>query len=505
MTQLIPYYPDIKFRFSKTVKISLQPLIFIVLLSTFQLAQAQDVDERNPWTFGLQAGVLTGNLPTASATNSLISRFNVENNYYFTAAAEAGYTLSEFESLNLTVSRGEFSVFTDHEFWPDVIFKNQFYSADLSAHLGLRRFVGSLPERLNPYGSFGLGLMSNRNTVSPLNPGGTAQRDFSGDTSKNLSFLIKAGFGLDYSLNSRISLIFQFNHHFLSTDIIDKNLAGDVLRNEFVQTTNNWSTFTSGIRLKFGRAKVRTQPETVRDDFQIVSTISADRLLLLEEQISDLNDSIDRNTAESDSAVVQKPLDPIVVDVEDEIENDSNVPNPDEISKNEKSISTEDLDDDSEDQMTSIQESSENAPPFIEEPPVDNSDDEIPTPQENFEYDLPISPEFQANAESELTDAYRNDVLNVTQPKYGLNGIVTEEIPGYFTITLHSFTDHDTASSAILELNDEGYRVVSQIVNINGIEYKRVGIGQFESRRDARSAAENLPEPYRSNYFIVQI
>lgn len=151
--------------------------------------------------------VLAGNLPTSTATNALVSRFSVENNYYFTGA-------------------------------------------------------------------------------------------------------IKAGFGLNYSLSSRVSLIFQFNHHFLNNDIIDKNLAGDILRNEFVRTTNNWSTFTSGINLKFGRERVWTQIDPVRDDFQVVSTVSPNQSLVSDEQTSELSDSLDRRQSETDTTEIELPSTP---------------------------------------------------------------------------------------------------------------------------------------------------------------------------------------------------
>lgn len=430
----------------------------IIILSPFHSATAQEMDDRNKWSIGLQAGVLTGNLPTVSATNTIVSRFNVENDYYLTAAFQLGYAISEYESLQLTLSRGEFSVFTEYEFWPNVIFKNQFYTANLSAQLDLRRLVETLPNRLDPYGSFGLGLMSSRNTVSPMNSQDTLQNDFSDDQSNDLAFLLTTGIGFDYSLTSRFSIFFQFNHNFLSTDIIDKNLAGEVLDNDFIQTTGNWSTYTSGFRLKFGRTKTRTQPDPQSDDFQIVSTINSDRLDELEEEESDLSDrsdenssdeqNIDRNIAESDSTEIQASFIPEIPDSTVESETSE------EISENETQIDQ------------------------------DESDTEI-------------------NGMSE--DDYDDDIMFVTQPRYGLMGIAVEEISGSFSLNLHSFSNHDEANDIIGQLNADGFRVITQIANVNGIEYFRVGVGQFETRNDARSAAEKLPEQYRNNYFIIQI
>lgn len=409
-------------------------------------ANAQETDGNHRWSVGLQAGVLSGKLATASATNTLVSRFNIENDYYFTAALQVGYAISEYESLHLTFSRGEFSVFTDYEFWPDIIIDNQFYTANLSTRFDLRRFIGALPNRLDPYGTFGLGVMSSRDSVAPLNPQGTSQNEFSDNQSTDLSFLMTTGFGLDYSLNSRISIFFQFNHNFLSRDIIDKNLAGDILRNDFIQTTNNWSTYTSGLRLKFGRSKTRTQPAQEFDSFQIVSTTENEQLNGVDESLTDLRDQMREKSTESDTTTIETVISPELPD----------------------STAEKDTTDDI----------------------IDNED--------------PNDEEISGSEMNGWSNEYDDDIIFVTQPRYGLMGTAIEEIPGSYTLNLHSFSDHDDANEPIQLLNKEGYRVVTQIAIIDEIEYLRVGVGQFETRSDARAAAENLPEPYRSNYFIIQ-
>jgi len=418
-------------------------LIIVNLLSPFNHAHAQEMDDKKTWSIGFQAGVLSGNLSQTPTSNAILSRFNVEKSAYFTASFQTEYALSEYESLILTLNRSEFSVFTDYEFWPDVTFKNKFYTGTLSVQLGLRRFIEALPNRLEPYGSFGLGLMNNHNTVSPINPQGTTQNDFSDDQSRNLSFLFTTGVGLNYSLNSRISILFQFNHNFLSNDIIDKNLAGEVLQNDFVQTTNNWSTFTSGFKIKFGRSKKQSQPEPVRNDFPIVSTFSPDSLIDSEDEISDLTDNVVENTLDPDSTQIQTGLNEELID------------------STEVNLITEDTGD----SLTTS---------------------EIPEAEEGA-----------------IIENY-DDLVFVTQSRYGLTGIAVENIIGSFTIVLHSFSDHDAANDIIDYLNSEGYRVVTQIRNVNGVDFKRVGVGQFETRNDAHSAAQNLPESYNNNYFIAQ-
>lgn len=422
-------------------------IVVLTLLMPFQTAYAQESDDRHKWSFGFQAGVLSGNLPSVSATNAIVSRFNVENDFYLTAAFQAGYSISEFESLYLTLSRSEFSVFTDYEFWPDVLFENQFYSANFSAQFALRRFIDALPNRLDPYGSFGLGLMNSRHSVTPLNSQGTTQNDFSDGPSDNLSFIITTGLGFDYSLNSKISLFLQFNQNFLSSDLIDRNLAGEILQNDFIQTTNKWSTLTSGFRFKFGRAKQRIQPEPPRDDFQIVSTIHPDRLSEIEEEISDPVDQIDEYITESDSTAIQTVLTPKLPDAAVEVQ-----------------------------------------------PSEENTDSENRILQEDSVTEI-----------NDVSDDFENEITIVTQPRFGLMGTTVEEIPGSYSLNLHSFTELDAVNEVILRLDAEGYRVVTQMVTINGIDYLRVAVGQFENRNEARSTAGNLPESYRNNYFIIQI
>lgn len=461
-------------------------LICTILYNPFQSVNAQEIDNNQKWSIGFQAGVLSGNLPSVSATNALISRFNVEDDFYLTAAIQAGLSITEFESLYLTVSRGEFSVFTDHEFWPDLLFKNQFYTANLTTQLDLRRFIGSLPNRLDPYGSFGLGIMSSRNTIAPFNSQDTVQNDYSDDISNELSFLFTTGVGLDVSLSSSVSIFFQFNHNFLSSDIIDKNLAGEVLQNDFIQITDNWSTYTSGIRFRFGRAKLRTQSVPESNDFPIVSTINVDRLTELEEQLADPDDRI------HEEVPVSEPVDSILV--EEHV--------PEQVDSILVEEQVPELIDDVEDDMTELDSTTveQQMAPVLPDSTVETQIEEEITQNEV------LIPEEEPDTElNDIASDNEDDIVFTTQPQYGLMGVAVERITGSFTINLHSYSNHNDANNTILRLDSEGYRVVTQVVNVNGVDYLRVGVGQFETRRDAQSAVESLPEPYRSNYFIIQI
>tara|TARA_R100001143_G_scaffold63588_2_gene72774 strand:- start:17702 stop:19300 length:1599 start_codon:yes stop_codon:yes gene_type:complete len=503
-------------------------ILFILL--PFHNATAQELSERTKWSIGFHAGVLSGNLPTITATNIISSRFNVENDYYFTAAFKTGYSLSEYESLYLNISKGDFSLITDYDFWPDVRFDNQFYTANLSIKLGLRRFLESLPNRLDPYGSFGLGLMSSNNTVSSLDLEDTAQDDYSDVTSSDLSYFFNAGVGLDLSISSRVSIFLEFNQSFMSSDIIDKDLAGGVLRNDFIQTINNWSTYTSGIRIKFGKTKPQPQPEPFRDDFQIVSTINVDQLSELDDQDSDPDNDTDEITTEPDSSNVVRAIpEPILPDstVENQTteeideagdEVDENVTEPDSVTvvlatpepilpdSTVESQTTEEIDEDGDevDENTTEPDSTETDMTISEsvndEDTTDNQVSEEITESET------VDPQGDTDSGmNELIENNGDEIMFATQPRYGLTGVSVEQIPGSYTINLHSYTNQDDANSVIVQLAADGYRVVTQTANVNGIDYFRVGVGQFESIRDARAATVNLPEVYRRNHFIIQV
>lgn len=424
-------------------------LIVALSLVTYSDSAAQAIDDESPkWSIGLQAGVITGNLSEATATNILISRFNIEKNFFFTAALNAGYSIAEHESLHLSLSRGQFSVFTDHEFWPDVLFRNQFYAGTLSIQLSFQRFINSLPNTLDPYGTFGFGLMRNSHTVSPLHSQQTIQNDYSDNSANNLSFLLTAGLGIDLNLNPRVALFVHYGYNILSDDIIDKKIAGEVLNNDFIQTTNNWSAITSGIRIRFGKSKPIIRPVPGRDDFTDFTAINYDTLRVTEEIIEEVSDGIWRN---------------------DDIEAEPEV-----------------LENDSSQSGQSPPE-----PVVAEERPEE-------VEEETIIREIPIS-EMDS-----LDDDVIVDYPTISQPRFGLRGIAAEEIPGSFTIVVHSFSDFDLVDGVVEQLNEDGYRVFTQIVNVNGVAFKRIGIGQFENRQQARAAANELPEPYRNNNFLAQ-
>ena len=91
------------------------------------------------------------------------------------------------------------------------------------------------------------------------------------------------------------------------------------------------------------------------------------------------------------------------------------------------------------------------------------------------------------------------------QPAYGLKGTVNASVSNGYMIVVHSLRNQQQAETRKEELVAEGYRALINEATVQGAAYYRVGIGQFSSVEAAQDAADDIPEPYRSNNFIKRI
>ncbi len=104
--------------------------------------------------------------------------------------------------------------------------------------------------------------------------------------------------------------------------------------------------------------------------------------------------------------------------------------------------------------------------------------------------------------ENEIASA---DNENSASP-YGLMGQEDQLLYGAYTIVLHSLEDADRAEDVQKELQQEGYKTTLWPAEIDQNQTNwRIGVGQFETVSDAMNASDELPEPYRSNNFIIRI
>lgn len=95
--------------------------------------------------------------------------------------------------------------------------------------------------------------------------------------------------------------------------------------------------------------------------------------------------------------------------------------------------------------------------------------------------------------------------MESTGSVYGLKGTVTEEGQDGYTIVIHSFRLRSTVQEIADSLAQENYRTLLIDGRVSGETRWRLGVGQFETIEDAKSALEQLPRSVRSNYFITRI
>lgn len=89
---------------------------------------------------------------------------------------------------------------------------------------------------------------------------------------------------------------------------------------------------------------------------------------------------------------------------------------------------------------------------------------------------------------------------------YGLHGSEHSALSGAYSIVVYSLSNADRARNERNRLEEQGFRALLWMATTSdGSTTWRVGAGQFRSVADAVEAANRLPEPYKSNHFIIRI
>ena len=125
-----------------------------------------------------------------------------------------------------------------------------------------------------------------------------------------------------------------------------------------------------------------------------------------------------------------------------------------------------------------------------------------------YQETIPLPPAGEPSAlPEEPPEHFLSETEEVTpELPFGLKGPEEEVLIGAYTIVLHSITNENRARIEKEKLMEEGYKATlwkSQLGN--GRTTWRVGVGQFEDISVAERAISELPEPYRSNNFIIRI
>ncbi len=149
-----------------------------------------------------------------------------------------------------------------------------------------------------------------------------------------------------------------------------------------------------------------------------------------------------------------------------------------------------------EDEQNGITGESENGEQSEIESETSEAEIEIESSVEPPEEIIPVDP---AEPPEEI------DVSNEDQPVYGLRGSVVEEANTGYSIVLHSFPEEETARATSADLTRQDYRSIVTSRTVADRTMWRVSIGQFETLQDAQQAAQDLPEPYKTQNFIHRI
>ena len=439
--------------------------------------QAQQQERDSRWYLGFQGGVVNGSLNTSGSNlNITTSRFFFEENFYPAAGLHIGFSATEFERIQLSVMTGRFSLFTDHEFWPDLRFTNQFETATLSTQLSLRRLTTALPPAADLYGIFGFGVRNSNQAVVAINESVIPEEQEDLTSSNDLSLIFNLGAGLNVRLSNSLLFFLQYDYSFSNQDVISSDFAGQILNNDFIQTTNQWGSLGAGIRIRFGSSRRSAAPapdfilppvstpaeERSEDELE---TVTADTIPVPSEEV--------RETAEESEQKIEEAPESSSADQRDE-------------TVAEASTETEEQ----EDLLTETESEEQPDSEVLEE-----------VSDELIEEEAEVAREvLSTETEEQLSTAAEDTVSS----PYGLYGTYQEPFNGY-AFSIYSFTSPAQAEPVRLQKSNEGFR--SHVVHavIRGVDYYRVVIGLFPNLQEARNEINNLPEPYRTNHFLIRV
>ena len=264
--------------------ISFATAVVILLFQYPVCISAQSGSQDKKWTFGVSAGALNSSLQSAEAIFiDTVNPFVLTDERPLSFGLSLRYYSNPTESIQLSLTNGKFSVFTDYQPWPEITFTNSFYQASLSYRLSLLRLLGVDPYPLDIYGSFGIGMIYN-NTNFEL--GATFPSEtVSGLSKKNISPVYTFGTGLSLQIGV-IDIFTDYDFNISSSNIINELLISETINSDFTNTTNKWYGLRIGFQYTLRnrtKAPVREfqQPQQVPQT--VISVSSSPPLAGLEE------------------------------------------------------------------------------------------------------------------------------------------------------------------------------------------------------------------------------
>lgn len=136
--------------------------------------------------------------------------------------------------------------------------------------------------------------------------------------------------------------------------------------------------------------------------------------------------------------------------------------------------------------------------------PLPDEEEEADEPEEMVPEPEPDPAEEEPEPVSEEPDPAEADTDD--QLPFGLTGPEEEVLIGAYTIVVHSLHNEKKAQIEHDRLAERDFKATLwQATLADGNKRWRVGIGQFETVSEAEEAISELPEPYRSNNFIIRM
>ena len=134
--------------------------------------------------------------------------------------------------------------------------------------------------------------------------------------------------------------------------------------------------------------------------------------------------------------------------------------------------------------------------------PVTTGGQETATTQETEGGEGNQASEQESSQAIESNESVSDIADQSRQSIYRLRGGAVPRAEEGYTIVVHSLRNEAKARSLAQQMETDGYITVVTSAVVNGMQYWRVGLGQFRSMEDAEEAVQQLPERYRNNHFI---
>ncbi|PKD43935.1 SPOR domain-containing protein [Rhodohalobacter barkolensis] len=276
---------------------SVAMILLIILISVPTESDAQQITPKKV-SFTVGSGVTYGSAGDG-AIGRLAGNFNTPSFRKQIYTGSFQYAFSRAWSLDIGFQSGKFT--NQYDF--DPAYENDFFSVTVKGITNMNGLFNVNSRFLNPYLSFGLGMIRSQLESEDLN-------------SEDLSLLATAGAGMNFYLFRGADLFIQYDYNAAGSDLLD-GLAGSGSSDQF-------ASVTGGIRINFGsgggklaswppareRTTITPQPEEAevedepltRTEAEPVQEPTEEQLMEREKREQELRERIDQ----AEDAMMQK-------------------------------------------------------------------------------------------------------------------------------------------------------------------------------------------------------